>query len=134
MAPLKSVDLLTSHRLLDKLHGADLLGWPDILGHSVGALPNEAQIFRCDDFEALRLAALAHLGIGLLPTWVVGPDVSEGRLVRLSLAGETWNRKAAGIYLLRALPQPAAKLRVFIEALRRHVGSPPIWEPVTQAG
>jgi len=128
-----SIDTLTKHRLLDKLHGADLLDWSSILGQSVSALLNDQQVFRCDDFEALRLAALAHLGIGLLPTWVVGPDVADGLLIRLSLTGEVWNQKTAGIYLLRALPQPAAKLRVFIEALRAHIGSPPIWEPISNA-
>jgi hypothetical protein len=29
--------------------------------------------------------------------------------------------------LLRALAQPAAKLTAFIDALKSHVGQPPIW-------
>src|SRR6202165_5204337 len=36
---------------------------------------------RANDSEALRDAALAGLGIALLPTWLVGDDVRERRLV-----------------------------------------------------
>ncbi|MDF2621923.1 MAG: hypothetical protein K0S00_4582 [Xanthobacteraceae bacterium] len=31
--------------------------------------------------------------------------------------------------MLRALPQPSAKVRAFTEALRASIGSPPSWEP-----
>ena len=127
-APDSVVDL-SSHRLLDKLHGADLLGWRDVLGCPAGHGGNGTVTFRSDDFEALRAAAEAGLGVAFLSSWVVGPDVRAGRLVRLRLAGETWNEAPAGIYLLRALPQPSAKVRVFTEALRASIGTPPVWEP-----
>ncbi|MDE1149148.1 MAG: LysR family transcriptional regulator [Azospirillaceae bacterium] len=122
----ESVEDLHDHRLLDKLHGADLLGWADVLGHppAIGA-----DVFKCDDFEALRLAALAGLGIALLPSWVAGPDVRVGQLTRLLPMGELWNTRVAGIHLLRALPQPSAKLKAFIDALKAHIGHPPRWEP-----
>lgn len=120
---------LSSHRLLDKLHGADLLGWRDVLGCPAGHAGNGLVTFRSDDFEALRAAAEAGLGIAFLSSWVVGPDVRAGRLVRLRPAGEPWNAEPSGIYLLRALPQPSAKVRAFTEALRKAIGSPPVWEP-----
>ncbi|MFG1279551.1 LysR substrate-binding domain-containing protein, partial [Xanthobacter autotrophicus] len=84
--------------------------------------------FRSDDFEALRAAAEAGLGIAFLSSWVVGPDVKAGTLVRLRPGGELWNDGPSGIYLLRALPQPSAKVRAFTEALRKSIGSPPVWE------
>lgn len=84
--------------------------------------------FRSDDFEAQRAAAEAGLGIAFLPSWVVGPDVKSRKLVRLPLGGEPWNDGNAGIYLLRALPQPSAKVRAFSEALRKFIGNPPVWD------
>jgi DNA-binding transcriptional LysR family regulator len=123
---------LRSHRLLDKLHGADLLGWRDVLGSPAGSIEGGEGgevAFRSDDFEALRLAALADIGIALLPAWVVGPDVSAGSLVRLPLEDEPWNKNPPGIHLLRALAQPSAKVRVFTEALKASIGQPACWEP-----
>ncbi|ACB95076.1 LysR family transcriptional regulator [Beijerinckia indica] len=125
--PGGTVDL-ASHRLLDKLHGADLLGWREVLGCPAGHAGNGRVVFRSDDFEALRAAAVAGMGIAFLSSWVVGPDVRSGTLIRLSANGEPWNEQPGGIYLLRALPQPIAKVRAFTEALRASIGSPPIWE------
>ena len=124
-----SVADLSSHRLVDKLHGADLLGWRDVFGCPAGHAGRGVVTLRSDDFEALRAAAEASLGIAFLSSWVVGPDVRAGRLVRLRLGGEPWNEAPAGIHLLRALPQPSAKVRAFTEGLRASIGSPPIWEP-----
>lgn len=126
--PTRAADL-SSHRLLDKLHGADLLGWRDVLGRPAGHAGKGTVTFRSDDFEALRAAAASGLGIAFLSSWVVGPDVISGRLVRLRLDGEPWNDGPDGIYLLRALPQPSAKVRAFAETLRASIGSPPVWEP-----
>ncbi len=120
---------LSSHRLVDKLHGADLLGWRDVLGCPAGHAGNGLVTFRSDDFDALRAAAEAGLGLAFLASWVVGPDIRAGKLVRLRLNGETWNEAPAGIYLLRALPHASAKVRAFTEALRAAIGSPPVWEP-----
>lgn len=124
-----SLEDLRAHRLLDKLHGADLLGWADVLGGAAGQSGCGEVVFRSDDFEALRLAAQEEVGVALLPSWVAGPDVRAGALVRLPLGQEPWNRDPHGIFLLRALPEPSAKLRTFIDALRSAIGSPPVWIP-----
>lgn len=124
--PVDCADLC-GHRLIDKLHGADLLGWTDILGHAAGHQQNPGAVFRCDDFEAMRAAALVGTGIGFLADWVVGRDVQSGSLTRLALEGEFWNASDTGIYLLRALAQPSAKLRVMGDALRATIGTPPVW-------
>ncbi|NSZ66371.1 LysR family transcriptional regulator (plasmid) [Agrobacterium tumefaciens] len=113
-------------RLLDKLHGNDLLGWSDILGCPAGEACSQVS-FRSDDFEALNSAAIAGMGVALLPSWVSGPSVKAGDLVRLSLAGERWNERPSGIYLLRSLQVPSAKVRAFTEALNDHIGTPPRW-------
>jgi DNA-binding transcriptional LysR family regulator len=125
----RTAEELCGHQRLDKLHGNDLLGWSDILAGHPGEREGDRIAFRSDDFEALNSAALAGMGIALLPSWVAGPSVQAGDLIRISLDGEPWNQRAPGIYMLRALQVPSAKLRVFMDALKTHVGTPPIWEP-----
>jgi len=122
----ESADALRQHRVLDKLHGNDLLGWSNILGAPTGEAC-ERVVFRSDDFEALNAAAIAGMGVAFLPSWVSGPSVQAGDLVRLSLSGEAWNERPSGIYLLRALQVPSAKIRAFTEALKNHIGTPPRW-------
>ncbi|MEZ2223584.1 LysR family transcriptional regulator [Rhizobium sp. RCC_161_2] len=122
----ESADALRQHRVLDKLHGNDLLGWSHILGAPTGEAC-ERVVFRSDDFEALNGAAIAGMGVALLPSWVSGPSVQTGDLVRLSLAGEGWNERSSGIYLLRVLQVPSARIRTFTEALKNHIGAPPLW-------
>lgn len=117
---------IADRRLLDKLHGPDLMGWRHVIGCPTTQLSASATIFRCDDFEALRQAALRGMGITILPEWVIGQDVREGRLTRLPFdtAGPEGE---AGIHVLRALSKPSANLRVFLATLREHVGMPAIW-------
>ncbi len=126
--PASVVDLAARHRRIDKLHGADLLGWRDIVGYPAEPLPADSRVFRCDDFEALRGACLSGIGIGFLPTWVVGHDVEVGTLERLLPEAEPLLEREVDIHLLRALPQPSAKLKAFTTALRKSIGSPPIWD------
>jgi DNA-binding transcriptional LysR family regulator len=119
-------DDIGAHRLLDKIHGSDQLGWRDVIGCPLADLPQPGSVFRCDDFEALRQAALRGMGIGLLPDWVVGADVRDGGLVRIPVEVASPGGDVA-IHVLRALAKPPAKFRVFVKALRDHIGSPPIW-------
>lgn len=117
---------LASHRLIDKLHGADLLGWTDVLGQPARAVSSQP-VFACDDFEAMRLAAREGMGIGYLPDWVVGPDVKAGHLVQLF---PEWSEQACactGIHALRALRQPPARVTVLLDTLRAYIGYPPGW-------
>lgn len=123
----RSSEDLGRHRLLDKLHGNDLLGWSDLLGCPASDKVCDCVAFRSDDFEALNSAAIAGMGIALLPAWVSGPSIKAGELIRIPLDDEAWNGKPPGIHLLRALHEPSAKVRVFTERLKAFIGSPPIW-------
>lgn len=117
---------IAAHRLIDKLHGADLLRWSDVLGHP--ARCSHAQpVFGCDDFEAMRLAAIEGLGIAYLPDWVAGPDIKAGVLTQIC---PEWSDRAAastGIYALRALRNPPARVSIFMDALRAYIGQPFSW-------
>lgn len=117
---------LATHRLIDKLHGADLLGWSDVIGHpasSAGAPP----VFGCDDFEAMRLAAGEGLGIAYLPDWVVGEDIKAGLLQQILPDWSTQPQARTNIYALRALRNPPARVTVFLDALRATIGQPHVW-------
>lgn len=124
-----TIEELKGHRLLDKLHGADLLGWRDVLGSPAGESGHGQVTFRSDDFEALRGASEAGMGIAFLSTWVVGPDINQGRLIKLLPGHDRWNDDPAGIYLLRSLTRASAKVQAFSEALIASIGDPPKWEP-----
>ncbi|WP_296948973.1 LysR family transcriptional regulator [uncultured Massilia sp.] len=115
---------LRAHCLIDKLHGNDLLGWADLLGQPIGG---GQAVFRCDDFEAMFLAVSAGMGIALLPDWVAGPAIQEGKLVHLAPESCTLPCMRTDIHLLRALARPAVKLRTFIDALKAHIGAPECW-------
>ena len=92
--------------------------------------------FNSNDSEALRDAALGGLGIALLPTWLVGPDIAAGALRRLL---PDWDadiapgpeRTISAVYTARRLVSP--KVRVFIDALVAHVGTPPSWDAFAEA-
>lgn len=117
---------LASHRLIDKLHGVDLLGWADVLGQPARAA-SQQPVFACDDFEAMRLAACEGLGIGYLPHWVVGPDIKAGLLVQLFADWSQQPCACTGIHALGALRQPPARVTVLLDALLAHIGHPPGW-------
>ena len=128
-----SVSALAVHRLIDKMHSTDVLGWSSLLGSSTKQFAAGHEVFR-DDFEALRLAALSGFGIALLPSWVVGEDIMAGRLTRLLPSIVDASGDAGGIYALRALVEPLAKVNAFTASLRRTIGSPPIWDGACLSG
>jgi DNA-binding transcriptional LysR family regulator len=120
--------VLAQHRLLDKLHGADLLGWQHVVGADVLPMIARQTVFRCDEFEGLRDAACRGLGIVRLASWVTWQDVAAGRLVPVLPEHRPAAEPEDQILLLRPPFKPAAKLRVFVEALKAWIGTPPIWE------
>lgn len=121
-----SLDDIASHRLIDKLHGADLLCWSRVIGHP--ARENTGQpMFGCDDFEAMRQAAVEGMGIAFLPDWVAGDDINRGTLVQLFPEMSSQSYASTGIYALRALRHPPARVTVFLDALREFIGHPAKW-------
>lgn len=123
--PPSVADELMKYCLIDKMHGADLLGWSEVLGHPIGQDERPTR-FRCDDFEAMRLAALAGLGIAYLPDWVVGPDINGGQLQQIDLAHPR-GFSEVGIFALRALAKPSASVRLVLDELKASIGDPPLW-------
>lgn len=84
-----------------------------------------------DDDEALSQAVLGGLGLGLLPTLIIGKDLQSGRLQDVLSEYIPVERHVYAMYLpTRHLP---SKVRVFIDFLVEHIGSEPYWDqPVTE--
>jgi DNA-binding transcriptional LysR family regulator len=86
---------------------------------------------RVNDSEALLGATLGGLGIALLPAWLVGQEISLGRLVEILPAWEGLiasgpERAIWGIYPPKKVVSP--KVRAFLTFLERRFGKPPYWD------
>jgi len=81
---------------------------------------------RVNNGLVMRDAALAGLGIALLPTFFVHEELADGRLQCIDIGAE-----AEGAELHIAYPpnrSASAKVKALVEWLRRAFGDPPYWE------
>lgn len=128
--PLRSLDALAQHRLIDKRRSQSALGWREVLRDD--QLQDGHWVFEADDFEAQRQAALAGAGIVRLPNWVVGHDIGHGALIAMHPDG-LCAAEVTGVHLVRALQRPSARLKAFVDALTEFVGRPASWQRAMQA-
>ncbi|WP_431686771.1 LysR family transcriptional regulator [Hahella sp. NBU794] len=83
----------------------------------------------CNNAEALRDAAVAGLGVALLPTFIAGPELQTGRLV--SVLPEY---QAPPVYLSLLYPPNrhlAARVRVFVKYMQDRFGDPLYWDLIS---
>ena len=81
-------------------------------------------VLATDSLYATREAARQGLGAALLSGWSVRQDIADGRLVQLL---PRWRGTPLPVHLLYPNPPaPSARLRYFIEAMRRSM-SEPLW-------
>jgi DNA-binding transcriptional LysR family regulator len=81
-------------------------------------------VLATDSLYATREAVRLGLGAALLSGWSVREDIAQGRLVQLLPA---WRGEALPVHLLYPNPPaPPARLRYFIEAMRRSMAGP-LW-------
>jgi DNA-binding transcriptional LysR family regulator len=81
---------------------------------------------RVNNGDMMRDAALAGLGIALLPMFIVGADLKEGRLRVVDVGMQSEQE-----FIYVAHPdgrRPSAKLRAFADCLRDAFGDPAYWE------
>jgi DNA-binding transcriptional LysR family regulator len=86
-----------------------------------------SQVLGMNNGDMIRDAAVAGLGIALLPAFIAGPAVSEGLLAEIDVG---YRPEAEFIYM--AHPEgrnPSAKLRAVADHLRKTFGDPPYWDP-----
>lgn len=75
----------------------------------------------------LRDAAIAGLGIALLPAFIAGPAIREGRLAEIDVG-----HRPEVEFIYMAHPEgrnPSAKLRAIADHLKKSFGDPPYWDP-----
>jgi DNA-binding transcriptional LysR family regulator len=86
---------------------------------------------RADDSEPLRDAAVAGVGVVLLPTWLVGEDIKAGRLRHVlpewSFMIATKPGGIFGIFPPHRMVPP--KVRAFLDFAQKRFGKPPYWDP-----
>ncbi|HYD63539.1 MAG TPA: LysR family transcriptional regulator [Noviherbaspirillum sp.] len=76
--------------------------------------------------DMMRDAAIAGLGIALLPTFIVGPAIKAGELQLVDIGIES---EPEFIYIAHPEGRHAsAKLRAFADCLRDAFGDPPYWD------
>ncbi|MEO5694746.1 MAG: LysR family transcriptional regulator [Usitatibacter sp.] len=81
---------------------------------------------RLNDDEALSAAVLGGLGIALLPTFIVGKDLQEGRLKSILADYVPVERHVHAVYLPNR--HLSAKVRAFIDYLLERFGPEPYWD------
>jgi DNA-binding transcriptional LysR family regulator len=131
--PLDTPDQLARHDcLLFALQPAS--AWFFRPGNAAAAAPLEIEVagrLRANDSEALLDAALAGLGIALLPTWLIGEDLRAGRLVT-PLPQWEWliapgpERAIWGVYPPKKVLSP--KVKAFLDFLSQRFGAPAYWD------
>ena len=78
----------------------------------------------------MRDAALAGIGIALLPMFITGGEIAAGRLRVIDVGVQPKSE-----FIFVAHPdgrRPSAKLKAFADCLRDAFGDPPYWELVRQ--
>lgn len=82
--------------------------------------------FRADNAEAVARAAVAGLGVAMLPTFLAGEFIESGELepvlMDFPIAGD------AGLYIIRRPGSPPAKVRVLTERMVERFGGEPYWD------
>jgi DNA-binding transcriptional LysR family regulator len=126
--PATPADLL-QHRCLVYGHTSTLAKWQVQSDGEVVSTPVHSRVCS-NNGDVLRAAALAGHGLINLPTFLIGPDLAEGRL-RLVMAEHA--PPPLGIYALYAPNRYlAVKTRVFIDFLAQRFGGVPEWDRFAQ--
>lgn len=113
--PPASVEGLSRHDLLVHSQQGQHMTWRLQDGDGTHMRVSGRTRLRLDNAEALREAALAGMGVTLLPEVIVQPDIEAGRLIRLLPRAGTGSVQILAIYPHRRLLD--ANVRGFIDHL-----------------
>jgi DNA-binding transcriptional LysR family regulator len=127
-SPVEPADLGLHNCLIYKPN-VGMATWHVRSGNAVARV-QVAGNFLANNAEALRSAALGGIGIGLLPTWLVGDDVACGGLVRLlpDVEADLVPTETAIHAVYPHSRHLSPKVRAFVDFLARRYGSEPYWE------
>lgn len=112
----ESVADLKAHRRLVYGLGTASTGW-NLVDKEHGRITlNGSNHVRFDSGDAIRIAAIAGLGIGYLPSFMIDRDIVEGRLVQLLPATQGEEMAIHAIYPSRR--HLSLRVRAFIDGLK----------------
>lgn len=114
------VDSLTSHHCLIFSSRAQKQSWRFRDGEGIWRKAQGRNRLRLDSGEALRDAAVAGLGIALLPEFLIADDLAAGRLRQLLAGIETDAVKIVTIYPTKRFLEP--RVRHFIDLMVEELG------------
>ena len=121
----RTFDDLRHHNVLEL---STIAGWNDWAWN--GAQPHGDPPYKCtfeaNSGDALHRAALAGIGITLASSYLIGPDLAAGRLVRVLPQVEDTGSSLYAVYSARRNLSP--KVRAFIDHLVACFGPVPPWE------
>jgi DNA-binding transcriptional LysR family regulator len=121
----KSPDDLARHRCLNYGHSTMLQRWRLTRDGETFSLAINS-VLCSNNGDVLRAAAVAGQGIAKLPTFLVGPDIRDGRL-KIVLA--QFPPVDLGVFALYAPNRYlAAKTRLLIDFLAARLGEQPAWD------
>lgn len=121
-----SLDELKDHRAIYYINRG-IADWR-FLDSRADEFVRPAAALRVNNGDMMRDAALAGLGLALLPTFIVGEELKAGALVAVDVG-----RTAEQEYIYVAHPEgrhASAKLRELVGCLRAAFGEPPYWDLV----
>ena len=99
-------------------------------GRAIVVRPGKSM--RVNNGIVMHDAALAGLGITLLPSFMIGPELADGTLQVIDLGLEA---EGAEVHLVYPLERgTSAKLRALVQCLRNAFGDPPYWEAGLRTG
>jgi DNA-binding transcriptional LysR family regulator len=83
--------------------------------------------FKADNAHGMMAAAVAGLGVTTLPTFLAGPEIEKGSLVRIL---DGYRLPEAGLYVVRPPPREPAPsaVRALTEILLEKFGGEPYWD------
>ena len=116
---------LAAHNCLHYTHAEDQGRWRFNGPDGAISVPVRGSLHVNDD-EALSQAVLGGLGIGILPTFIIGKDLQNGTLMDVLSDYIPVESHVYAMYLpTRHLP---AKIRVFIDHFLALIGDEPYWD------
>jgi DNA-binding transcriptional LysR family regulator len=125
----KTLQQLAAHRAIYYVNRG-VADWRFLDAGDDGKFVRPHAALRVNNGDVMRDAALAGLGLALLPSFIVGEELRARKLVVVDLGVGV---EAEAIYVAHPEGRRAsAKLRAFVSCLRDAFGDPPYWEVVTR--
>lgn len=123
--PLVPADLL-NHTIITYRYQESTREWHFLSADGKTVVVPVARSNQMNNSLAIRETVLRHAGITRTPTFVVGDDIREGRLVALLTDCQILELSIYAVYPSRRHLQP--KVRAFVDFMATRIEDPPYWD------